>query len=154
MLQRKRGFTTLPDIEEFKKIRWTFLINIKYCWEYEGIAYLFRQAEIPLYGVDLGTNKTNHPFMGLLVPSSRDENYGVNIFVPNIRKNEAQKLIANRGKLRKCAELEAKVGALYYEEFAKLALDSKARNTAARKQKLQGKRMDAVTRIRQFITDI
>ena len=52
MAKRQRGWTTLTDIEEFKTITWSFLKNITMTWEYDGMAYLFREARIPIYGID------------------------------------------------------------------------------------------------------
>ena len=52
MPQKRQGFTTMVDLAEFEKTTWTFLANIKMTWQYDGMAYLFRDAGIPLYGID------------------------------------------------------------------------------------------------------
>lgn len=61
MPQKRQGFTTMVDLAEFEKTTWAFLVNIKMTWQYDGMAYLFREAGIPLYGIDRGTTKMNHP---------------------------------------------------------------------------------------------
>ena len=89
MAKRQRGWTTLTDIEEFKTITWSFLKNITMTWEYDGMAYLFREARIPIYGIDRGTMKMNHPIMAMGIPMQRDKNYGVDIYVPAKLKKKA-----------------------------------------------------------------
>lgn len=61
MPQKRQGFTTMVDLAEFEKTTWAFLVNIKMTWQYDGMAYLFREAGIPLYGIDRGTTKMNTP---------------------------------------------------------------------------------------------
>lgn len=46
--QKRQGFTTMVDLAEFEKTTWAFLVNIKMTWQYDGMAYLFREAGIPL----------------------------------------------------------------------------------------------------------
>lgn len=106
MAKRQRGWTTLTDIEEFKTITWSFLKNITMTWEYDGMAYLFREARIPIYGIDRGTMKMNHPIMAMGIPMQRDKNYGVDIYVPAKLKKKAASLLADEARVRECAELE------------------------------------------------
>ena len=80
--QQRKGWTTVTDIEQFKKMTWCYLTNVKMMWQYQGMAYLFRKEGIPLYGKDLGTMKTNHPIVCMAIPQSKDKNYGVDIYVP------------------------------------------------------------------------
>lgn len=126
--QQKQGWTTLVDIEEFKKITWTYLTNIKMTWQYDGMAYLFRQASIPMYGKDCGTMKMNHPVMTMGIPQSKDKNFGVDIYVPVIQKKQAQKLIGDEARIKRCAELEAREGDSVHESFEKEARALKERN--------------------------
>lgn len=44
-LRKDKGFTTMVDLAEFEKTTWAFLVNIKMTWQYDGMAYLFREAE-------------------------------------------------------------------------------------------------------------
>lgn len=131
--QQKKGWTTVVDIEEFKRMTWTYLTNVKMVWQYQGIAYLFRQAGIPLYGKDLGTMKMNHPILCMAIPQHKDKNYGVDIYVPVEKKKQAEKIIADEARLAEAAELEAAEGAAAHKEFEEQALAAKARNAAARK---------------------
>ena len=110
MPQKRQGFTTMVDLAEFEKTTWAFLTNIKMIWQYDGMAYLFREAGIPLYGIDRGTTKMNHPIAAMAIPMSKDKNYGVDIYVPANRKKKAASLIEDEEKLARAAELEAKVG--------------------------------------------
>ncbi len=126
-MQRREGFTTLTDLSEFEQITWSFLVNVKMTWEYDGIAYLFREAGIPIYGYDKGTTKMNHPVMGMAIPMSKDKNYGVDLYVPNTMKAMAQKLIANWDRVRECAQIEAEVGQKHYERFEEEARVNKER---------------------------
>lgn len=110
MAKRQRGWTTLTDIEEFKTITWSFLKNITMTWEYDGMAFLFREARIPIYGIDRGTMKMNHPIMAMGIPMQRDKNYGVDIYVPAKLKKKAASLLADEARVRECAELEIVAG--------------------------------------------
>ena len=110
MPQKRQGFTTMVDLAEFEKTTWAFLVNIKMTWQYDGMAYLFREAGIPLYGIDRGTTKMNHPIAAMAIPMSKDKNYGVDIYVPADRKKKAASLIEDEEKLARAAELEAEVG--------------------------------------------
>ena len=119
----------MVDLDEFKATQWTFLTNVKMKWRYDGMAYVFREAGIPLYGIDLGSMKMNHPVLTLAVPTSRDKNYGVNIYVPVDRKKEASKLISDEKKLGEYAELEEVEGPAHHKDFneqARAALDAAA----------------------------
>ncbi len=140
MVQRKKGFTTMVEIEEFKRLTWSFLANITMQWQYDGMAYLFREADIPLYGVDRGTTKMNHPLIGIMIPSSRDKNYGVDIYVPSKLLKKARRLIANEEALREAAQLEELHGARFHEEFTQAALASKERDALRRKSERKEKR--------------
>lgn len=133
--QQKKGWTTVVDIEEFKEITWTYLTNVKMTWEYQGMAYLFREAGIPIYGKDLGTMKMNHPIVCMAIPQHKDKNYGVDIYVPAKKKAKAEKLIADRERLRQAAELEEVEGKAAHEEFERQALAAKERNAAAAKER-------------------
>lgn len=62
MPQKRQGFTTMVDLAEFEKTTWAFLVNIKMTWQYDGMAYLFREAGIPLYGIDRGTGVVGNSF--------------------------------------------------------------------------------------------
>lgn len=150
--QQKKGWTTVVDIEEFKKITWTYLTNVKMTWEYQGMAYLFREAGIPIYGKDLGTMKMNHPIVCMAIPQHKDKNYGVDIYVPAKKKAKAEKLIADRGRLRQAAELEEVEGKAAHEEFERQALAAKERNAAAKRERRQKRRAAIVERLApQFI---
>lgn len=134
MFGSRKGFTTVVDIEDFKTITWSYLTNVKMLWEYQGIAYLFREHGIPLYGYECGTMKMNHPVVGIVIPASRDKNYGVNIYVPADMKKKAAKLIADSDKVKESAELEALEGQPHYDAFETEARAAKARNAARKKQ--------------------
>lgn len=134
MYRKNAGFTTVVDLEDFKKMTWSFLTNIKMVWQYDGLAYQFRKAGIPLYGIDRGTMKMNHPIMTMAVPASRDKNYGVDIYVPVEMKKKAAKLIADEEVLRNCAELEQREGKQHHEAFEKAAREAKKRNARAGKR--------------------
>lgn len=133
MARKRQGWTTVTDIEVFKTITWSFLTNIKMTWEYDGMAYLFRKANIPIYGIDRGTMKMNHPIMALGVPTQRDRNYGVDIYVPAKMKKKAESLLKDADRVRECAELEAVEGEAYAAEFNREALENKRRNSEVRK---------------------
>ncbi|WP_172135633.1 hypothetical protein [Adlercreutzia sp. ZJ473] len=126
MPQKRTGFTTMVDLAEFEKTTWAFLTNVKMVWEYNGIAFLFREAGIPLYGLEKGTIKMNHPVIGMVIPPSKDKNYGVDIYVPAEKKAKAAKLIANRERVKKCAELELSAGPAHYDAFYSAARTAKA----------------------------
>lgn len=136
MPQHRQGFTTMVDIDEFKRTTWSYLVNVKMTWEYDGIAWIMRQANIPLYGKDQGTMKMNHPVMGAVIPSHKDKNYGVSLYVPSGCKKKAQKLIADWDHVRACAELEASEGKAYRDAFERQALEAKrARSERARQRR-------------------
>ena len=44
MYRKNAGFTTVVDLEDFKKMTWSFLTNIKMVWQYDCLAYQFRKA--------------------------------------------------------------------------------------------------------------
>lgn len=133
-MQRRQGFTTLTDLSEFDKTTWSFLVNVKMTWEYDGIAYLFREAGIPIYGYEKGTTKMNHPVMGMVIPMSKDKNYGVDLYVPVNKKEKARKLISNWERVKECAELEAESGPEHYDRFEEEARANKARYEAEKRQ--------------------
>lgn len=135
MSARRRGFTTMIDIEQFKKTKWSFLKNVKMTWEYDGIANVFRDAGIPLYGFDRGTTKMNHPIATIMLPPSKDVNYGVDLYVPIGDLARARSLVKNEQRLRDAAEREAAEGAAYHEAFNAAAIASKKDNAEARKQR-------------------
>lgn len=140
MLQRRKGFTTMVELDEFKSTTWSFLANVTMQWQYDGMAYLFREAAIPLYGIDRGTTKMNHPWVGILIPPSRDKNYGVDIFVPSKLLDRARKLVADEERVRECAEREAIEGPEHHSRFARQALKAKQRDAEARKERRRQKR--------------
>ncbi len=88
-----------------------------------------------------GTTKMNHPVMGMVIPPSKDKNYGVDIYVPAKQKSRALKLIADQERLRACAELEAVEGPACHERFEAEARASKERyeqgRRARRKERLR-----------------
>lgn len=135
MIQQRKGFTTVVDLEDFKNITWSFLVNIKMTWEYDGIAYLFREAGIPIYGFDRGTTKMNHPVMGIMIPPSKDTNYGVDLYVPVGQLKKARKLIADRDVLAEAAKREETEGEAHRTAFDAAARAAKERNARARKQR-------------------
>ena len=115
MPQKRQGFTTMVDLAEFEKTTWAFLVNIKMTWQYDGMAYLFREAGIPLYGIDRGTTKMNHPIAAMAIPMSKDKNYGVDIYVPADRKKKAASLIEDEEKLASLGL--AKNAQLYFRDL-------------------------------------
>lgn len=145
MAQRKTGFTTMADLEQFNRITWSYLTNITMLWQYDGMAYLFREAGIELYGIDRGTMKMNHPIACMAVPQSRDKNYGVDIYVPSGKKKAAQKLIQDEERVRLCAELEAEGGRAARQDFERHALALKAHNDNARKASRARKRAAVIS---------
>lgn len=147
MVQRKTGFTTVVDLEQFNKMTWSYLTNITMLWQYDGMAYLFREAGIELYGIDRGTMKMNHPIACMALPQSRDKNYGVDIYVPFDKKKAALKLIQDEECVRSCAELEADEGRAARQDFERQALALKAHNDDARKASRARKRAAFISAI-------
>lgn len=131
----RKSFTTMVDLDEFKATTWVLLKNVKMRWEYDGLAYLFREAGIPLYGNPLGSMKENHPYLSVLVPKRRNENYGINIYVPERDIKRARALISNESRVRAAAEEEQRVGAEAHAEFNAKALESKRERDERRKEK-------------------
>ena len=127
MAGRQKWWTTMEDIAEYRKTTWVFLKNIKMTWEYDGMAYMFRDAGIPICGIDRGTMKMNHPVLTLGVPSQNDKNYGVDIYVPAKLRGKALSLLADERRVRECAELEVAVGAEHAAAFNAVALENKKR---------------------------
>ena len=117
-------------------------------WEYDGMAYLFRNANIPIYGIDRGTMKMNHPIMALGVPTQRDRNYGVDIYVPAKMKKKAESLLKDADRVRECAELEAVAGEENARAFNREALENKRRNAQARKARRKEKMGSLFSRIK------
>lgn len=140
MPQRRTGFTTVVDLNEFNQMTWTFLTNITQTWQYDGIAYQFRKAGIPLYGIDRGTMKMNHPIACMAVPQHKDKNYGVDIYVPVEDKKRASKLVADADHVRKCAELEACEGPAAREQFERQATALRESNAEAFRARRREKR--------------
>ena len=92
MLQKKTGFTTMVDLREFNETTWAFLTNITMTWQYDGIAYLFRKEGIPLYGIDRGTMKMNHPIACMAVPQSgRARSSAMKIVCANAPRSSAKR---------------------------------------------------------------
>lgn len=135
MATRKRWWTTVTDLEEYKKIEWSFFKNIKMTWEYDGMAYLFREAGIPIAGIDRGTMKMNHPIMAMGVPIQRDKNYGVDIYVPTNMKGKAISLLLDEQRVRECAELESSASDENEKAFNKEALANKRANAQSKRKK-------------------
>lgn len=129
--QQKKGWTTVVDLEEYKRMTWSYLVNVKQSWQYAGIAYIFRKKGIHLYGKDCGSLKMNHPILTLAVPQHKDKNYGVDLYVPVEKKNQAMALIKDWDKIREYAQLEETEGKAAYEAFDQAARASKERNQAA-----------------------
>lgn len=129
----RRNFTTMVDLDEIKTIRWVFLKNVKKRWEYEGMAYLFREGNIPLYGKPLGSMKENHPYLSILIPKRGNENYGINIYVPDYDIQRARKLLLNEEIVRAAAEKERETGKEAHLEFNAQALESKKKRDAQKK---------------------
>ena len=140
MPQKRQGFTTMVDLAEFEKTTWAFLVNIKMTWQYDGMAYLFREAGIPLYGIDRGTTKMNHPIAAMAIPMSKDKNYGVDIYVPADRKKKAVSLIEDEEKLARAAELEAEVGGEAHARFNEEAAEKKSSYLEMKKERRRAKR--------------
>ena len=124
----------MVDIEEFKRLQWALLRNVKMKWEYDGIAYLFREANIPIYGKPLGSMKENHPYLSVMVPKRRNENYGVDIYVPVDRLREAKRLIQSEDALKKAADLENRYGEQAHEAFKKKAIENRELQRKKRKK--------------------
>lgn len=139
MLQKRQGFTTVVDIEEFKKITWSFLTNIKMTWEYNGIAYVLREGGIPLYGFDRGTTKMNHPIATIMLPPSKDVNYGVDIYVPKADLARAKRLVKDEERIRAAAALEEAEGEAYHRQFDRAALESKQHHADERRARRRKK---------------
>lgn len=148
MAQKRKGFTTMVSLEKFEDTTWSFLANVKLIWEYEGMAYLFREAGIPLYGFDRGTTRMNHPIMGLAIPSNKDKNYGVDIYVPVDRKKEALALISDPERLKAAAEIESSIGKAAHEEFDRAARASKAEYLAKRRERRRVQRGEFFAKLR------
>ena len=140
MLQKKTGFTTMVDLREFNETTWAFLTNITMTWQYDGIAYLFRKEGIPLYGIDRGTMKMNHPIACMAVPQHKDKNYGVDIYVPANCKKRASKIIGEEDRLRECAALEREEGRDARAEFERAAWAAKESNAEAMKEQRRRRR--------------
>jgi hypothetical protein len=120
----------MEDLQEYHATTWRFLVNITMRWQYDGIANLFREAGIPLYGVDLGTTKENHILLGAFVPARLDRNYGVNIHVPADAWTRALALIGREDMLREAAAREAESGPAMHQAFMARALANKERDRA------------------------
>lgn len=150
MARKRQGFTTMVDLEEFENTTWTFLMNIKMTWQYDGMAYLFREAGIPLYGIDRGTTKMNHPVAAMAIPMSKDKNYGVDIYVPENRKKKAASLVEDEGKLRAAAELESALGSGHYDEFDEQATAAKAAYLAKKKERRRERRGQVLSKLRSL----
>ena len=145
--QQKKGWTTVVDLEEYKKMTWSYLTNVKQTWEYDGIAYIFRKKGIHLYGRDCGSLKMNHPILTIGIPQHKDKNYGVDIYVPVEDRKRAEKIIADQDRIRECAQLEASDEAKRaHEEFNRAALAAKQRNAEEKKASRAERRSSLVAR--------
>ena len=137
--QQKKGWTTVVDLEEYKKMTWSYLTNVKQTWQYDGIAYIFRKRGIHLYGRDCGSLKMNHPILTIGIPQHKDKNYGVDLYVPVEKKAQALSLIKDWDRIRECAELEQQEGSAAHKAFEAAATEAKQRNAekkrAARREK-------------------
>ncbi len=140
----------MVDLTEFEKTTWSFLLNIKMTWQYDGMAYLFREAGIPLYGIDRGTTKMNHPIMALGIPMNKDKNYGVDIYVPASQLKKATSLVSDEEKLRAAAELEAEAGQGNYDRFNEEATAAKATYLEWKKERRREKRGEIFSKLRSF----
>lgn len=147
MFQKRQGFTTVVDLEQFKEITWSFLTNIKMTWEYDGISYLFREAGIPLYGFDRGTTKMNHPVATIMLPPSKDVNYGVDLYVPSCDLARARSLVKSGKRIKEAAEIEAVEGKGHYEEFDRAARASKQRHADERRAKRRDRIVSIMARV-------
>ena len=136
--QQKKGWTTVPDLEVYKQMTWSYLTNVKQTWQYAGIAYIFRKKGIYLYGHDCGSLKMNHPILTIGIPQHKDKNYGVDLYVPAEKKAQAQALIADWDRIRAYAELEEREGQEAYAQFEREATASKARNEASYREQHPG----------------
>ncbi len=136
MFGHQRGFTTVPDIEQYKTMQWSFLCNIKMRWEYDGLANSFRKKGIYLYGKDKGTMRMNNPIFGILIAPHRDRNYGVDIYVPIDRKAEALRIYKDKDALKLAAEAEAVEGGAHYRAFDEAVLAQKAERKHKKKRAL------------------
>lgn len=134
MFGHQRGFTTVPDIEQYKKMQWSFLCNIKMRWEYDGLANAFRNKGIYLYGKDNGTMRMNNPIFGILIAPHRDRNYGVDIYVPVDRKAEALRIYENKDALKLAAESEALEGEAHHRAFDEVVLAQRAERKSRKKR--------------------
>lgn len=132
--QQKKGWTTVVDLEEYKKMTWSYLTNVKQTWEYDGIAYIFRKKGIHLYGRDCGSLKMNHPILTIGIPQHKDKNYGVDLYVPVEKKAQALSLISNWDRIREYAELEAAEGGAAHEAFNEAARACKERNQVKQRE--------------------
>lgn len=135
MATRKRWWTTATDLEEYKRTEWSFFKNIKMTWEYDGMAYLFREAGIPIAGIDRGTMKMNHPIMAMGVPIQRDKNYGVDIYVPVNMKGKAISLLLDEERVRECAKLEQEASEDNEKAFVREAIANKKENSQVKKER-------------------
>ena len=137
--QQKKGWTTVVDLEEYKKMTWSYLTNVKQTWQYDGIAYIFRKRGIHLYGRDCGSLKMNHPILTIGIPQHKDKNYGVDLYVPVEKKAQALSLIKDWDRIREYAELEQQEGKAAHKAFEAEATEAKQRNAekkrAARREK-------------------
>ena len=147
MIQKRKGFTTVVDIEEFKKITWSFLTNVKLTWEYDGIANLLRHEDIPLYGFDRGTTKMNHPVATIMLPPSKDVNYGGDLYGPSSKIAHARTLVADEARIKEAAEREALEGAACYEKFDREARESMRKNRMERKRRRRERMESFATRL-------
>ena len=136
--QQKKGWTTVVDLEEYKKMTWSYLTNVKQTWEYDGIAYIFRKKGIHLYGRDCGSLKMNHPILTIGIPQHKDKNYGVDIYVPSKLKKKAASLLADEARVRECAELEVIAGEENARAFNEEALANKKRNSQRKAERRKG----------------
>jgi hypothetical protein len=115
---KQQTYTTMVDLEEFKRMNWTLLANIKTLREYRGIMYIFREAGIPLYFAELGSLRKNNLFFGIFIHPKRDKNYGVNVYVPTKKLDKSRKLISDQERLNDAALKEEIDGEVYHQKFS------------------------------------
>jgi hypothetical protein len=108
-------YTTLDSVGDVGKYQWKRVINIKKQCEYDGIAWLYREANIPILRKDLGT--TDDLSWSLFTTPDENNNLGVDILVPQECFVEACKLVENSEHIKEAAVLESKRAKTYEKEY-------------------------------------
>lgn len=137
----------MADLEEFGKITWSYLTNVRMTWEYDGIAYLLRDAGIPLYGFDRGTIKMNHPIAAIALPPSKDVNFGVDLYVPQGDLVCAKRLVNDKQRIKEAARLEEVEGDAHHRRFERAARAFKEQHAEERRARRREKIAAAMARI-------